>query len=125
MTGGCGAAPDEALPPVPADLVQRDEIPVGDTISRRMTRSANGLRDRLEPRWGPLTGRIYLLPADRRGDFARQVQADLPAGWLKQDMGADPDGTEWLVFVKGDRLLAYLLLDQRAGAFHPVQLLHN
>lgn len=125
LVGGCDASPDETLPPVPVLFAQPTEIPFGDAVGRAMTGAANGLRDRLEPRWGPLTSRIYLLPADRRGDFARLVQAAMPAGWRRQDMDIDPAGTERLVFAKGNRLVAYMLLDRRAGASYPVLLLHN
>lgn len=125
MTGGCGAPPDDALPPVPASLVGHEEIPLGDGISSRMTRAANGRRDQLEPRWGPLQGRIYLLPADRRDDFARQIQTALSSDWRKQSIDDDPEGIETMAFAKGNRLVVYLLLDHRAGAFYPVQILHN
>lgn len=125
MTGGCSATPEEPLPPVLTSLVQREEIPFGDAISARMTRAARDVRDQLEPRWGPLEGRIYLLPADRRADFTGQMRAPLPSGWHKQPMGDDPKGVETWVSAKGNRVVAYLLFDQPAGAFYPVQILHN
>jgi hypothetical protein len=124
--GGCDDAAKDALPPVPATLVYREELPLGDALGARMTRASNRLRDRLEPRWGPLAGKIYLLPADQRASFERRVREGLPVGWLPQDQTAGQDGGEvLLVFAGKRRLVAYLLLDRAVDGFYPVEILHN
>jgi hypothetical protein len=124
--GGCDDAAKDALPPVPASLVYREELPLGDVASARMTRAANRLRDRLEPRWGPLTSKIYLLPVDQREAFSRQVREGLPPGWRSQDEEDGPYGSEeMLVFAGKQRLVAYVLINLQMGGAYPVQRLHN
>jgi hypothetical protein len=124
---GCDTPPGkDAAPPVPAALVYKDENPLGDAANADMTRAGNAARDQLEPRWGPLKSRLYLLPATGRDGFAAQVEQGLPSGWTA--VGATPVGARGatlLTYAKGDRMLAYLLLDRPAGDFYPVQRFDN
>lgn len=125
MIGGCSDASEEALPPVPSALVASDEMPFGDAISARMTRAANLVRDTLEPQWGKLEGSFYLLPADQRDALERQIQTGLAGGWKREETHIRLDKAELRVFAGRKKLVAYLLLDAKAGAFYPVQVLHN
>ncbi len=126
MTAGCGDAREESLPPVPPVLIYRDELPFGDAVSARLTRASNAVRDILEPHWGRLEGRIYLLPADARDGFVRQISAHPPAGWtLDPETPPLPADATLMSYRKKDRIFAFLLVSGVPGEYLPVEILHN
>ncbi|MCI4592637.1 hypothetical protein MOK15_21505 [Sphingobium sp. BYY-5] len=126
MIGGCGdrVGQDQGSLPVSPQLVYREELPVGDAVNARLTRATNAVRDQLEPQWGRLDGRVYLLPRSAAADFLRQTP---PTGWT---VVAAPhrlaSGAGWLIsYARGRQFMAYLLLDGTEGEYLPVQLLHS
>lgn len=122
LTGGCSKEEGEgALPPVPAGLRDDAEIPLGDAANTRMTRAVNALRDRVEPQWGRLSSRLYLLPADRCQGFAAELRAAMPPGWQEQPLGQAPG----VAFVRGKRIVAYLWLAGVSRDGCALSILHN
>lgn len=103
-----GAA--EAMPPVPAVLQQPNELPFGDRQLAQVTRGTRAALDLLEPRWGRVTTKPYVVAPDAVAQLRQQLQDGLPEGWEKLDDALPPERGELIVYASGQTLFGVLLV---------------
>lgn len=126
VTGGCSGAEEEGgFPPVPAGLRDSAEIPLGDAANARMTRAAAMVRDRIEPAWGRLASRLYLLPTDRCQGFVEELRGSIPGGWQNYPLDQKPTDAKLVGFNKGKRIVIYLWLTGVSRDGCALSILHN
>lgn len=111
--------------PVPAILQQPAELPYGDRQLVEITRSTTAALDLLEPRFGKLGTRPYVVDAKATGTLRQQLAQGLPEGWRKLDLALPPERGELIVYASGKEVFGVLLPPVAGASVLPVTVLSS
>ena len=127
MTQSAPADAVDAVLAEHADLERQLSDPElhGDAANARMTRAATMVRDRIEPAWGRLDNRLYLLPTDRCQGFVEELRGIIPVGWQNYPLDQKPTDAKLVGFNKGKRIVIYLWLTGVSRDGCALNILHN
>lgn len=122
---GCKAEADADDVPLPAVLQQPAELPFGDRQLAEITRSTTTALDMLEPRWGELGTRPYVVESGATALLRRQVQSNMPAGWRRVDVALPPERGELIAYASGREVFGVLIAPVKGAPVVPVTVLAN
>lgn len=126
ILAGCKDESAVAAPPVPAILQQPAELPFGDRQLAEITRSTAAALDLLEPRFGKVGTRSYVVDAGAVAQLREELRGGLPQGWEKLDMALPLERGELIVYAADKHLFGVLLPPAVAeGPVVPVTVLSN
>lgn len=111
--------------PIPAVLQQPAELPFGDRQFAEITRSTTAALDLLEPRFGKIGTRPYVVDANATATLRQQLVQGLPKGWQKLDMALPPERGELIVYSSGKEVFGVLLPPVSGAPVVPATVLSN
>lgn len=109
--------------PLPALLQQPAELPFGDSQMVEITYSTTAALDALEPRWGELGTRPFVVDARATGALRAQVRRSMPEGWRPVAVALPPGRGELIAYSSGKEVFGVLIAPVRGAAVVPVTVL--
>lgn len=111
--------------PIPKLLQQPAELPFGDRQLAEITRGTTAALDLLEPRWGKLGARPYVVDAQATGALREQMRSGMPEGWQPIEVALPPERGELIAYSSGKAVFAVLIAPVRGAPVLPVTVLSN